>query len=247
MKKELPLAIIGCDTPKNISSRLTEIGFKVCVLERDNRRPMPTSSHADMITLRIADTFFCSDKYLEAFPAPFSLLKEYGYKIKTIDTEISNEYPHDIPLNLACVGKYLFGKLDSTSERIKAFAKESNIIPVSVKQGYAKCSTLILNEDAVISADLGIISIAQDLNINTLQIENSVGSISLCGYDYGFIGGASTVYEDKVFFFGNHLLHSQGEKIDTFCKNRGYTPIPLGQETLCDVGGAIILPCLNEK
>lgn len=244
MKKELPLAIIGCDTPKNISSRLTEIGFKVCVLERDNRLPMPTSSHADMITLRIADTFFCSDKYLEAFPAPFSLLKEYGYKIKTIDTEISNEYPHDIPLNLACVGKYLFGKLDSTSERIKAFAKESNIIPVSVKQGYAKCSTLALGSSAIITADITIASVAENHGIDVLKTENSPFSVTLAGYDYGFIGGACGVYQNKVYFTGNIDNHPNALSIRTFCQKHGFDVVSLCDGILIDIGGIIFAESL---
>ena len=247
MQMKKPLALLGENSNKFIAQGLIQHGFEVIILPADTRLAPPVSSHADMLLFRLDNRVFCNEEYYRQNTDVFSRIEEYGYVIEHSDFYVSSEYPNDVALNQAVIGKNIFGRADSCAESILKYADTHGYTYISIKQGYAKCSTLILNDDAVISADLGIISIAQNLNINTLQIENSVGSISLCGYDYGFIGGASAVYEDKVFFFGNHLLHSQGKKIDTFCKKRGYTPIPLAQETLCDVGGAIILPCLNEK
>jgi hypothetical protein len=150
-----------------------------------------------------------------------------------------------VALNQAVVDKNILGYANSCAKSILKYASENGYNYQSIKQGYAKCSTLILGNKAIISADASIILMADKLNISRLKITNGINEIKLDGYDYGFIGGASAVYENKVFFFGNLSLHSQGKEISDFCKKNGFLPISIGTKKLCDVGGAIILPPLN--
>ena len=239
MKKNIPLSVIGCDAPASISSRLHEFGFEVVVIERDARLPLPTASHADMILLRMFDTFFCNQKYYKNFEKDLAPIKERGYKIFPIECEISDRYPHDIPLNLALVGNYLFGKLEHIPDEIKLFAKKHDIIPVSVKQGYAKCSTLILGENAIITADESISNAALKNNIDVLKIENSPSAVSLKGYNYGFIGGACGVFQNKIYFTGNIDIHPNSDKIKLFCQKHGFEIISLDDDILVDIGGII--------
>ena len=245
MKKALPLSIVGCDTPKSILTRLSELGFEVCVLERDTRLPQFTASHADMILLRIKNTFFCSNEYFNAYPNVFSRIKEYGYDIITMDSEISDIYPNDIPLNLAFVGKYLFGKLDCTSDIIKIFSEKNKIIPIPIKQGYAKCSTVILGSSAIITADPSIADAALKNGIDVLKIQNSPSAVSLKGYDYGFIGGACGVYQKKVYFTGDIRKHPNCADILKFCQKHGFESISLDDGMLVDVGGIIFAEPLS--
>ena len=67
------------------------------------------------------------------------------------------------------------------------------------------------------------------------------GHIDLPGYDYGFIGGASFVYENKVIFFGNIEGHPDYTEIRDFIDEAGYEMIYEKNTQLTDLGGAVVL------
>ena len=240
-----PLALIGANANEFIKSGFESNGFHVISLPADKRLAPQVESHADMLISVIDDTVFCNGEYYKNNIKIFDLLTEYRYQINASDFLVSNIYPGDVALNQAIVGKRIIGRADSCAESILKYADSHKYEYHSIKQGYAKCSALILGEKAIISADTGIISIAERLGIDTLKIENSASDVTLDGYDYGFIGGASAVYEDKVIFFGDITRHSQGKEIVDFCNKHGFLTTSLGDKRLCDIGGAIILPCLN--
>ena len=240
-----PLALIGENSKHFIAQGLKDNGFEVITLPADNRLAPPVSSHADMLLLALDDTIFSNSVYVEKNKAVFNIITEYGYKIVCSDFDVSNEYPNDVALNQAVIGKNILGRKKSCATDILDYTALHGYSYKSIKQGYAKCSTLILNEKAIISADTSIIDVANSIGIKTLKINNGINEITLDGYDYGFIGGASTVYDSKVFFFGNLNLHSQATQIIDFCKSNNSLPISLGAERLCDIGGAIILPYIN--
>ena len=242
-----PVALIGEKAEQFILQGLTSLGFEVLLLPADKRLSTPVSSHADMLIFELNGNIFCNKAYYEHNVPIFKRIKKYGYKINITDFNVSADYPNDISLNQAVIGKNIIGRYDSCAEAILKYAEECGYNYCSTKQGYAKCSTLILGEKAIISADAGIISLAENLGINTLKIENGINEIALSGYNYGFIGGASAVYDQKVFFFGDISKHSQGKKISEFCEINGFSVISLGKKTLSDAGGAIILPYLNKK
>ena len=245
--KNKPLAIIGEGSNNFIKNGLSEKGFNVLILPADSRLAPQVSSHADMLLLKIDNTVFCNKYYYENNKSIFEVISSYGYKITPLNFEVSSKYPNDVALNQAVIGRYILGRKESCAKEVLAYAEQHKYAYCSIKQGYAKCSTLIINEKAIISADKGIIDLAESLGINALKIDNGVNEITLDGYDYGFIGGASALYESNVFFFGSLSLHTQANKISDFCKSNGVFPISLGESPLCDVGGAIILPYLNEK
>ena len=243
--KRIPLALVGCDAPKKTIEKLTALGFDICILEQDERLPLPVRSHADMLVFAVDDNIFCSAEYLKKAHAVFERIEKYGYKIIQCDTKLSDIYPHDISFNLALVGKHLFGKLDFTSQKIIDHAKKSEFTLVPVKQGYAKCSTVILGDTAIITADKTIASAAMQKGIRVLKIENSPSAVSLKGYDYGFIGGACGIYKNKVYFSGNIYRHPDGQRISDFCVENGFEPISLTDGPLVDIGGIIFLDRLN--
>ena len=246
-KKIKPLALIGECKQAFIHQGLCDNGFNVISLPADNRLAPQVSAHADMLLIAIDTTILCNEEYYEKNKAIFKEIQEYGYKINPSRFELSCEYPNDVALNQAIIGKNIIGRKDSCARDIIAYAEANGYNYHSIKQGYAKCSTLIINENAIISADAGIIALADRLGINALKINNGENEIALDGYNYGFIGGASASHDGKVFFFGDLKLHSQAEEIIKFCKDNQATPISLGKEKLYDIGGAIILPHLNEK
>ncbi len=109
---------------------------------------------------------------------------------------------------------------------------------VNVRQGYAKCATLAL-DDLAVTADEGIAKAIRTLGGRVLEIEND--GVALPGYDKGFIGGASAVVGEKVLFFGDLSAHGQGKQISELLLKEGYTPISLSLDPLTDYGGLIVI------
>ena len=244
---QMPLALIGENQNEYIKSGLIKNGFNVICLPADNRLAKPVSSHADMLILLLDNTVFCNEIYYQNNKEIFDFIRSYGYEISPSSFLVSSEYPQDIALNQAVIGTSILGREDSVAKSIIDYASSRGYTYRNIKQGYAKCSTLVLNENAIISADKSVISAAKSLDVDTLQIYNGASEIELCGYDYGFIGGASAVYGNTVFFFGDITLHSPGSKIAEFCQKHGFSINSLGKQKLCDIGGAIILPYINAK
>ena len=245
MTERKPLALVGVCAPKEIISRLTYLGFKALILEADTRLPSPVSSHADMLAFPLGDRIFCSREYAERNREVFDVLSKYGYVITKCDCNIGNKYPEDIPFNLALIDEKIYGRLDSSAKEIIIFAEQNKIGLVSVKQGYTKCSTLVLGNKAVVTADEGIALSAQRNGISVLKIKNSPSAVSIDGYDYGFLGGACGVFEDTVYFTGNLSAHPDGAEIAEFCRTHSYKTVDLGDQMLTDVGGIIFLEALN--
>jgi hypothetical protein len=100
-----------------------------------------------------------------------------------------------------------------------------------------------VSENAVITADKNIARTAEAAGADALLISTAPEKIRLDGYDYGFIGGASGMLEDTVYFTGDISSHPDAERIAEFCKaHKKKKMISLSKETLCDVGGIFFFP-----
>ena len=241
-KKAFPLILLGVDAYMRFSKALIDLGFIPISLPRDERLPLPVSSHADMLIFIIDNVVFCNEEYYSRNKSIFEKIEQYGYSVNHSNFIVDNRYPNDIALNQALIGKYIIGKSDSCARQILDYAHINRYEYISTKQGYAKCSTLILNKNAIITADDSIVKIATDLRLDSLKINNADFKIKLEGYNYGFIGGASFVYNNQVVFFGN-MDNSKGEKdILEFCKKHGFSTLSLDKDELTDVGGAFVIP-----
>jgi hypothetical protein len=237
------VALIGCDAPDPIKSSLASLGFDVCELPRDTRLQKPVSSHADMLVRIIGNAVFCSNEYYESNPRIFDRIAKIGYRIVISNAKISAQYPNDIAFNVICAKNALIGRLDRCAAEILELASVSDFKQISVKQGYAACSTLLLGDNALISADSGIVKAAVSLGMSALKTESSA-AIRLPGYERGFIGGACGVYKNSVYFCGRLDDHPDSESIREFCSENGFEAIPLCDIPLTDVGGILFLPPL---
>ena len=204
---------------------LKDIGFSLVHLPADPSLPEPVSSHADMLMFGN----ILQKDYYERNKELFC-----GFDVVLADEKFGCEYPKDVLLNAFAVADTLFGRLESLSVKIKELYPKA----VNLRQGYAKCSTLLFGNNAVTS-DKGIADALSEFGIKVLLI--TPGHIGLPGYDYGFIGGASFVYEDKIIFFGDITKHPDHIRIKDFAKSSGYELIYDKNEPLTDLGGAIVL------
>ena len=241
MLEKKALALIGCDADSGIIEKLNTLGFYVISLPRDHRLPKPISSHADTLLFCDGKNIFCSDKYATLANEAIEVLRSYGYNIIESSAELGNSYPYDIAFNCFICKGSLVGNLPHTAKEIIEYAEKRRLSFSKVKQGYARCSTVLLGSDGLISADDGILKLGKDLGLHTLKVKNSPEAVSLFGYAHGFIGGASGVFKSNLYFTGNIDLHPDGEAIKKFCDALGHTVMSLSDEKLSDVGGIIFL------
>ena len=244
MNSKSTLALIGCNAPLEVAKKLERLGFKTCILRKDIRLPSPVASHADMLLFNIKDRIFANSEYIQQNESLFSLLSEYGYSVTPCHNAVSDKYPNDIAFNVARIGSCLYGNISHNAAEIIDYAKKNGIEAINVKQGYAKCSTVILGDKAIITADSTISDAAEKNGISVLKIENSPSAIHLLGYDYGFLGGACGAFERKIYFVGDISTHPSGVDIVNFCHVYGFETVSVLDGQLTDIGGIIFLPPL---
>ena len=235
------LALVGIDAPNKIKKSITARGFEIFELARDERLPSPIASHADTLMFKLEDKVFVSRAYFKENRTLFAELEKRGCCIIPCERELGGEYPEDIAFNVATVGRYAFGRFDFVADEIKRELIGRDYELVDVKQGYAKCSTAIISDNAIITADSGIAKNAATLDIDVLRVSAAEDAIELNGYGYGFIGGACALFENTLYSCGNIELHPDYEPIKCFCDAHGVSICSLTGGKLYDVGGIIFI------
>lgn len=195
--------------------------------------PIPEQKHADMQILPINNDIFLLNECTVLAP---KILNE---RLIFCNKKAGNKYPENILLNFLYLNNTLYGKLSAIDKNLLDYCKVNNIRTVNLNQGYARCSTLVLNKKAVITSDLSIENALKKDGVEVLLI--SSGNIVLDGYNYGFIGGASgKIDEDTVAFFGNATNHPDYRIIEKFCKNQNISINILCKDMpLTDIGGMV--------
>lgn len=166
--------------------------------------------HPDVVCLKIDDLIF-------AEPVAFEYLSKIIDKSELIkgEKQLSGDYPGDIAYNVAFINGYLIGNLKYTDEKIIEYCKRKNYNLINVKQGYAKCSILKINDEAVITSDISIYKTLEELKIFEIMYLNP-SEIFLSERHNGFIGGAGGFAGEALCFFGDISTLSDFEKIDRF-------------------------------
>lgn len=225
------LAYLSEKADNKIIDSLSQKGFEVILLPPFSSLSNPVSTHADMLLLSV-------DRYLFVHQDYDIATKGFDKVIK-IDEPMSSKYPNDILLNIAIVGKNVFANTKYASATILKYLEQNGYSIHHVSQGYAHCSTCIVNDNAIITADKGIALTAQNIGIDVLLIDE--GHISLPPYDYGFIGGSCGLHGDSIYFCGSLNYHPNGEDIRAFCKSYGKQIVELLDAPIIDIGGILFV------
>ncbi len=215
-------------------------GFQVIKCPSHKSLSPALSSHPDMLMSKIGNRIISSVSYCETYSYIFSDIREYAPNTDMTfsDENISEKYPNDAIFNVLNIGKYVFLKEDTASRAVIDFSKKSGLEIVSVKQGYPACTTLAFGNSAI-TADIGMQKALIKCGINITLIDN--GDISLPPYEYGFIGGASGVYKNEIYFLGNIETHRNCDIILNAIKKEDFIPISLSDEPLQDLGRIIFV------
>lgn len=194
--------------------------------------PTPTAAHPDMTLFSAGNkTFICAP---EAYSYYQRLLVSCRVKLVQGEQSPAGHYPKDIAYNVARAGKHLFAH-PSADPAILRYAEENDFLIHKTKQGYAKCSSCIVSEGALITADPSIFRTAREAGLSVLKVRP--GAVDLPGYDCGFLGGASGLLPDgRLLFFGDISAHPDSRAIFDFCARFGVRVQYLKNRPLTDIG-----------
>jgi hypothetical protein len=233
--------ICVCDyrTPASVLEALNK-KFDVIQLPFDSALPVPVWGHSDLLIFRLEDYLIVRLKYYYIARREIDLIcKKAGLKLLLSDIDVGLRYPNDCALCAAVSGKHLICREASTDREILGLARELGYQILNVPQGYSKCSCAILADGSIITADRGIASVTLKNGIDTLLI--SAGQIDLPGYSYGFIGGATGLCGDVLYFCGDIATHHDHKDIEEFARKHNTECVSLGEGKLYDVGSLIFL------
>jgi len=227
---------IVCGTnDKKILDFFAENGIEVLKVEANTEIDPSVSTHADMSVLHFGGNKIIVDKAQSSLE---SSLKDIGFEVCETKKEIKGKYPDDIKLNFAVVGDFLIGNMKCADSMLSELINDKK--QLNVRQGYSKCSTLVVNEGAIVTDDEGIYRKTTENGFDSLLI--SKGDIYLPGHEYGFIGGASgKISDNTVVFFGDIIYHCDFDKISSFLAKHGCNYLCTDKGQLRDIGGIIPL------
>ncbi len=229
MKKSKKL-IISQDAPEKAKEKLDELGYYVIESVKLKNVSSAISCHPDIQIVKSDDKWICCPKVYEHY-------KKYISSDKLImgKTQLNPLYPQDIAYNVAVTREIAIHNFKYTDEE---FINNCTLEKINVSQGYSKCNICIVGDRAFITSDAGMYRELIKHSCDVLLI--SSGEILLPGYDYGFIGGASGLLDDKTLAFcGDVYHHSDGKKIAKFCEKYGVEIICLTDKELTDIGTII--------
>ena len=164
-------------------------------------------------------------------------LKKYFPNVIEISKNIEKEYPNNVMLNCVVLNDKLICNTKTIADEVLQMAIKDNLKIINVNQGYTKCSTCIVNENAIITSDKSIYKSCKN-EMDVLLIRQ--GYIELSRTDYGFIGGSSFKYNRNILAFtGKIKLHPDYKSIKSFAQNHNVELLSLTENTMIDIGSII--------
>ena len=219
-----------------LSGALKNLGADIIYVKKDDTFDARESSHPDLHLHHLGLNkvmLYREDEYLEK-----ELVKR-GFEVLFAADKKSGLYPKSAALNACRIGNLLLCNPKSIDQNLRLYAEQSGIEIAACRQGYARCSTCVVSENAVITSDA---SVAKALKGRAEVLEISKGQIKLGGGYDGFIGGASSMIDKNTLaFFGDVTRHSDYINIKSFLSNHSVFPMDLTGGELTDAGTIIPL------
>ena len=204
------------------------------------------SSHPDIYYLKVGETIFSAPE--KNGKVPFNTVN--------CVTEIGDKYPTDVPYNVLIVGNNAIHNFKYTDNIVKFYLERHGYNLINVEQGYANCSTVVLNDTSCITSDLAIAKALMDNGVDTLfvsepdiKLKKRTNSIfekqSQMSFEdslmQGFIGGACMVLDDTFVIFGDIERLVNGNKIKKFVEKKGLKLHYFEGLDVVDYGGVLLV------
>lgn len=233
--------ICVCDyrTPHAVLDSLKK-DFEIIQLPPDPSLPEPVNGHSDLLIFKIDNNLVTRKSYYRTAKDTIDLIcGKSVLELILSDTRADNKYPNDCGLCAVVSGMNIICKKASADVEILRLANVLGYNVLNVHQGYSKCSCAVLADGAIITADRGIAKVMLENGTDTLLI--SEGNVELPGYSYGFIGGATGLCDNKLYFCGNLKSHPDHTAIEEFAKKHNTKCVSLSDEKLFDIGSFIFI------
>ncbi len=237
---------IGQPAALRYGSALASCGFDIIPIPAEPGLNGHVAAHADTLLFIRCGRIYTTGSAAAALPTH---LRDV---VQIVSRPPQGEYPGDVSLNALALGGRLYGRIDALTPELTALG----MLPVPVRQGYARCSVLALpSSNRAVTADSGLADAMEANGVRVLRIRP--GYIALNGDPRaeGFIGGAAftddpaaigddcrcSLYKKPcVRFFGSLCAHPDREAILAFIAEGGYDCVQL-EGPLCDFGGAVVV------
>ena len=235
-ERKVKCAVISELVP-DIVNELQRLGIRTIISQRLDSVEGSESAHADMSLFHVGNEQIYVSRNIS--PVLRDRLVSEGMSVTYTEMPVTAKAPC---LNACLIGDKVICNTKLIDKGLMKKLSDSGKQILHTNQGYAKCSTAVVNENAVITADNSIYELCRRNDIDVLHIE--YGHIMLEGYPYGFIGGSCALLSpDTLAFFGDISKHPDYSNIRSFTKNHGVDIISLSNQELYDVGGIIAIKC----
>lgn len=235
---------VSAEYPNIIKSLTENFNLDIIEVEQNPDLEPSVSSHADCMLIQIdLNTVLVEknnyNKIVNYFTNKTGEVNS-NFNIIMEKEQIKSPYPGDVKLNCKVIGNRIICNKAKISSFIKDYSYKSHIELIHTNQGYAACSAIVLNDNALITDDESIYLSSKSNGIDCILI--SKGSVKLKGYNYGFIGGTCGMLDKNLLAFTGKLKsHSDAERIISFLNKHHINYIELSDEPLIDIGGIIPL------
>ena len=227
------MVYVFCDyrIPEKMREELKKRGFHPLPVSGDGMLSPAVCGHPDLLVARVGETLVVEEEVVRRYPA---LSRCDGVRVSL--ERASAVYPNEAKFCVKAVGDTLYhGK--AVAEDIRLVAEEEGYSLREVRQGYVACNLLVVDEGHIVTSDPSIEKALSSRGVEVLKIRE--GFVNLPPYPHGFIGGASGVYGDTVYFLGDVMSHPDGKKIEEFISGCGMRAVCLSDGELFDGGGLV--------
>ena len=228
-------AIIDIRTPEEICLNIKKTGLHVLKIPQTDRTAAPLSGHPDIQLFLHENNAFVHPHIDKIFCRKL----EKFCNIIWCTTELRDEYPGDVAYNIASTSGFAIHRHDCTEHSIKNYLENRGLELINARQGYSKCSTVIVDDRSIITADRSIHASASRAGMDILLVQQ--GHVELPGYKYGFLGGASGRFMDMIMFTGTIDGHPDRDRIHEFIERRGLKVKILSTGKVLDTGSILVI------
>ncbi len=227
---------ISAEADQRLMQYFRDRGYKVAEISTSGIVSGPVSCHPDMFMCRLG---ISDDAPLVSF---MDLMQRCSEHTSSSEGEcyrpgLSPGYPAEVAFNAACTGRFFIHNTKYTDTFLLSEAQRLGMRIINVRQGYAKCSIVIVDEESIITYDRGIASKCLNAGMNVLTV--SPGHMVLDGYGSGFIGGTSGRIGNTVYFYGDLSAHPDCDAIVHFIEERGHEVKWFREWPLTDIGSIL--------